>query len=101
MSFSQFLVLMALAESEELKQAKIAEYVGVTAAVITKQVDQMAGKGWLQLGPAHNDRRVNVVRLTPAGRKVAKEAHELVQGVIADELSLAHHYRTKLAKIIE
>lgn len=100
MSFSQFLVLMALTENGDLKQSAIADYVGVTPAVITKQVEQLAGKGLLQLGPAHNDRRVNVVRLTSKGDDVAKIAIKELDATIREQIKLADHYQTKLTKLL-
>jgi len=100
MSFSQFLVLMALIENGDLKQSAIAEYVGVTPAVITKQVEQLAGKGWLQMGPAHNDRRANVVRLTGKGQDVAKVAIKELDELIRQEINLADHYQAKLSKLL-
>ena len=100
MSFSQFLVLMALTEHDELQQSKIAEYAGVTPAVITKQVEQLAGKGLLQLGPSHQDRRANVVRLTAKGQTAAKAGLAAAEGAIMSEIKLANHYQTKLNQLL-
>ena len=100
MSFSQFLVLMALLEHDELNQAGIADYVGVTPAVITKQVEQLAGQGLLQLGPAHNDRRSNVCRLSSKGRSIAVAAGKEVELAIRTEIQLAEHYQGKLKRLL-
>lgn len=96
MSFSQFLVLMALLERGESKQSTIASYVGVTPAVITKQVEQMAGEGWLQLGPSHTDRRANVVRLTAKGQREAQIALKEVKAAWREHSNFPDHYRQKL-----
>jgi DNA-binding MarR family transcriptional regulator len=101
MSFSQFLVLMALMERGDSKQSAIAAYVGVTPAVITKQVDQLAGRGWLQMGPSHNDRRANVVRLTKKGQSEAQAALKVVQGAFNDQARFPDHYRTKLDRWLD
>lgn len=100
MSFSQFLVLMALAEHGELQQSLIAGYAGVTPAVITKQVELLAGKGLVQLGPSHADRRANVVRLTAKGKTQAATGLATVESAIRDEIKLAEHYQTKLKQLL-
>lgn len=100
MSFSQFLVLMALQEHDELQQSQIAGYAGVTPAVITKQVELMAGKGLLQLGPSHKDRRANVVRLTIKGKAAAQASLGEVEKAISAEIKLADHYQTKLKQLL-
>lgn len=100
MSFSQFLVLMALLENGPAQQSQIADYVGVTPAVITKQVEQLAGKGWLQLGPSHQDRRANVVRLTDKGGAAARAAIKQLEQAIRREINLAEHYQTKLTQLL-
>lgn len=101
MSFSQFLVLMALVEHGELNQAGIADYVGVTPAVITKQVEQLAGQGLLNLGPSHSDRRSNVCRLSAKGRTMALAAGKEVEQALRQEIQLAEHYQAKLKRLLK
>ncbi|HSX14340.1 MAG TPA: MarR family transcriptional regulator [Candidatus Saccharimonadales bacterium] len=96
MSFSQFLVLMALVERGDLQQSSVADYVGVTPAVISKQVELLAGQGLLQLRPAHNDRRSNLVRITPSGRQSAQQALATVQEAFAASSAFPDHYKSKL-----
>jgi DNA-binding MarR family transcriptional regulator len=96
MSFSQFLVLMALVDQGESKQALLADYAGVTPAVITKQVEHLAGLGLVSLGPSHTDRRANVVKLTVKGRQTAAAALETVQQAFASDAKFPDHYRSKL-----
>lgn len=96
MSFSQFLVLSAILELNECKQAQIARYAGVTPAVITKQVEELAGQGLLRLGPAHNDRRANVVSLTAKGRAMTLKLVKEVDAIWAAETKFPDHYRSKL-----
>lgn len=101
MSFSQFLVLMALIEHSELKQSEIADFVGVTPAVITKQVEELSGQGLVQLGPSHSDRRANVVRLSSKGREIAHKALKVVEDSFHDQAKFPDHYKSKLSQWLD
>lgn len=98
MSFSQFLVLQALTESAQLSQAQIATYVGVTPAVMTKQVDYLCAAGWVVRSANKDDRRQHVIRLSPGGRQLIERLSGEIERLLDKELDglLLPHYRHKL-----
>ena len=102
MSFSQFLVLQALLEKGELNQAEISDYVGVTPAVMTKQVDYLSAAGWLVRKHSTTDRRQQVISLSARGRQLAEQLSrqilDEVETTVAE--SLLPHYRDKLSDLL-
>ncbi len=100
MSFSQFLVLQALVETPELSQAQIAVYVGVTPAVMTKQVDYLCSAGWVVRSASPTDRRQHVIKLSAGGRRLITRLKGEIERLLDHELAglLLPHYRAKLAE---
>jgi MarR family 2-MHQ and catechol resistance regulon transcriptional repressor len=66
---SQFGVLEMLLHLGPLRQCDIGEKLLVSRANVTLVVDRLAGRGWVRRERHPEDRRSNIVRLTPEGRK--------------------------------
>ncbi|MEW6363537.1 MAG: MarR family transcriptional regulator [Acidobacteriota bacterium] len=92
---AQFNVLMLLRyQSEEggLDQSTLGRMLVVNRSNVTGLVDRMERSGWVRRTPDVSDRRVKLVRVTPAGLKVLARAEkayfqrlEAVVGVLAVE----------------
>lgn len=54
-TLSQFMVLMALAQRDHANQRQIAQYLGLSAVAVKRQVDIAKKKGWI-IGAAHHAR---------------------------------------------
>lgn len=68
-TFSQFLILMAIAQCTGLSQQKIAEFLDLTPAAVSRQVDSLVKAGLIVRAEDPQSRRSHVVSLTPAGEK--------------------------------
>lgn len=66
-TFSQFLVLMAIAQCSGPSQQKIAEFLDLTPAAVSRQIDTMVKAGIIVRAQDPQSRRSHVVSLTPAG----------------------------------
>ena len=80
-------VLANLAEGAELTASGLAARVGSRATTMTAVLDRLAGRGWIVREPHPSDRRAVVVRLTTAGRSVARRVARAYDRVEADVLA--------------
>jgi DNA-binding MarR family transcriptional regulator len=74
---AQFNVLMLLryqCPAAGSPQSALCRMLLVNRSNVTGLVDRMEAAGWLERHPDPADRRVNLVRLTPSGRSLAKRA---------------------------
>ena len=74
LTFSQFRVLDALQGRDELSQRELAEVIGVTPAVVTRQAEVLSGRGLLEQRENPRSRREKLVVLTRKGEQAAIDA---------------------------
>jgi len=74
LSLSQFDVLATLRHGEGITQRELAERLLVTKGNVVGLIDRVGAAGWVERRPDPEDRRVNRLYLTDAGRKVLSEA---------------------------
>lgn len=79
LSFDQLAILHFLSrnESQEIIQQDIAIALDKTKSAILKTIDILEQKKYLKRVPAPEDRRKNVIELTPAGNKIIEAVHKL------------------------
>ncbi len=70
---TQFTLLMALANTGEITQGRLADRHAIDSTTLTRTLDRLRHQGWVvsKLGA---DRRERLWRLTPAGRKQLQRA---------------------------
>ncbi len=68
-TFSQFMVLMAIAQCQGLSQQKIAAFLQLTPAAVSRQVDGLVEAKLIARKQDPHSRRSYVVSLTEAGEK--------------------------------
>jgi DNA-binding MarR family transcriptional regulator len=68
-TFSQFLILMAIAQCSGLSQQKIAEFLDLTPAAVSRQVESLVKAKLILRAEDPQSRRTHVVSLTPSGEK--------------------------------
>lgn len=74
-SLSQFLVLDALVQGEQpLRMAELARLAGVTSTELTRVVAGLEAGEWIVRRTDPGDSRARLVALTPAGRKLYRDA---------------------------
>lgn len=102
-TFSQFLVLMAIAQCSGPSQQKIAEFLDLTPAAVSRQIDTMVKAGIIVREQDPQSRRSHVVSLTPEGETQLRAMKtELINSfreaspVTTDELDAASETLEKL-----
>jgi DNA-binding MarR family transcriptional regulator len=65
--FTQFLILKRLALMGPMSASELARAVELDGGAMTRQLDQLEGKGLLRRQPHEQDRRALRIELTPAG----------------------------------
>lgn len=82
----QFAALVAIAQRQErgqlgLGQADLAAQIGYDRATIGGVIDRLEGKGWVSRTPSREDRRQNILAITPDGERAMAQAAPSVQRV--------------------
>jgi MarR family transcriptional regulator, organic hydroperoxide resistance regulator len=73
-TLAQYDVLMTLCHGDGITQQELAERLLVTKANVVGLIDRVSAAGWVERRPDPEDRRVNRLYLTDAGRRLAREA---------------------------
>jgi DNA-binding MarR family transcriptional regulator len=106
LTFAQFRMLRAVAQSTDGRCGQIAEHIGVAAPTATRMLTSLEKAGFVERARATDDRRGVSVRLTPAGqealrakeRVVADKRRALFESLSADERSQAARLFRRLAE---
>lgn len=80
-------VLANLAEGDGLTASELAGRVGSRPTTMTAVLDRLAGRGWIVREPHPTDRRAVLLRLTTAGRGVARTVAQAYDRVETDVLA--------------
>jgi DNA-binding MarR family transcriptional regulator len=70
--------LMRLAKEDGVSMGEMARGIGVDPSYITALVDDLDERGLARREPAPYDRRVKIIVLTDAGRKLANEINDVL-----------------------
>jgi DNA-binding MarR family transcriptional regulator len=73
-TLAQYDVLMTLCHGDGITQQELAERLLVTKANVVGLIDRVGAAGWVERRPDPEDRRVNRLYLTDAGRRLARAA---------------------------
>lgn len=76
--FSQFKILLILAEGKGVQQRQLASTLGQTEASISRQIKLLQDSGMITSQVNPNNRREHVTHLTPKGMKVTEKATEIL-----------------------
>lgn len=89
-NFSDVLVLVQIAlAGGRLKMAEIADTVVVTRGGVTKLVDRLVARGYLERVPSPDDRRVIYAELSEAGRQALREVQPVLEQVMEQRIGSA------------
>lgn len=83
-SISEWRVMASLAGSEPISIGALAQVTVTKQPTVTRLLDRMEARGHVERLPHESDRRITLVRITPAGAKAV--AHLM-------ELAREHEYR--------
>jgi DNA-binding MarR family transcriptional regulator len=104
LSLSQFDVLATLWHGEGITQQELAERLLVTKGNVVGLIDRVGAAGWVERRPDPDDRRINRLYLTDAGRELlsrafpghAADIREAFGRFTEDELRQMHHLLERL-----
>jgi DNA-binding MarR family transcriptional regulator len=106
MSSARMGVLRQLDDAEDgsMGVVDLARALGVTPAVVTRQVQELEAEGLLRRRNASRDRRRHQLLLTPRGRRAFAELHErahelqarVLDGLTDEEIATACHVLASL-----
>jgi len=82
-SFSQAMVLQTMMLQKEMKMTELADYLGLSKANATGLVDRLVQKRLVSRRRSVSDRRVVMIKLSPAGQDTARQlAARLQSGLV-------------------
>jgi DNA-binding MarR family transcriptional regulator len=101
LTFSQFRVLTILGGLGETSQRPIVDELGLSAALVTRQLESLVARGLVAQKQSATSRRENAVRLTSKGERALAELTTAVkefEAKITEELGLAEE--TQLSRTL-
>ena len=65
----------------------LARHQAVSLPTISRSVDMLVRRGWVERGAGRSDRRQSMVRLTPRGRRVLADIQQRAERHVAETLA--------------
>jgi DNA-binding MarR family transcriptional regulator len=78
-SVSEWRVMASLAGSEPISIGQLAQVTVTKQPTVTRLLDRMESRGQVERLPHDSDRRITLVRITPAGTKAVEHLMELAR----------------------
>ncbi|HWA92192.1 MAG TPA: MarR family transcriptional regulator [Rhizomicrobium sp.] len=108
-TFSQWVVLMAVRDNIATTCAELARHMDHDNGAVTRLVDQLEERGYLQRRRSTEDRRVVHLEITPAGKALAKSLaprivdfwNETLEGFSQEEFAQLVSLLTRLMTRLE
>lgn len=72
LTLARFHVLVALAKDGPMSQQKLADSLLVTKGNVVGLIDKLSARGFVERQSSATDRRINLLRVTPAGRRMVE-----------------------------
>jgi DNA-binding MarR family transcriptional regulator len=99
---SQVAALVHLDRVEELSQTDLAARLGMQKAAAGTLIDGLEGKGLVERTRGREDRRLQLVSITEAGRRVVSEVDEMAEALgTALRQGITREERTQLVSILQ
>jgi len=95
----EFTLLMLLLTNEDVTPSQLTRSLALSPPHLTQLVDRLAARGLVARERSQHDRRAQHIRLTRAGRALAKKAHELSLGM--EKETLQHLSDAERAMLLE
>ena len=93
--------LMRLSKGDGVSMGEMARGIGVDPSYITALVDDLDERGLAQREPAPDDRRVKIIVLTDAGRRLAAEIDAVLSVPPAAFAALSHTELRQLRDLLD
>jgi MarR family multiple antibiotic resistance transcriptional regulator len=102
---TQFKVLCSIHCEVCITPVELKKVLSVDLGALTRMLDRLLCKGWIERLPNPNDKRGVLVRLTPEGKMLCEQCHslvgqdlhqELTKNLTADEVDTLHYLLKKV-----
>jgi len=102
---SQFKTLCSIRCAVCITPVELKKALSVDLGALTRMLDRLASKGWIERLPNPNDKRGVLVQLTPDGTAICEQCHQLVgqdlhqeltKNLTADEVAALEHLLKKI-----
>ncbi|HEU0200901.1 MAG TPA: MarR family winged helix-turn-helix transcriptional regulator [Burkholderiaceae bacterium] len=98
----EFTVLQLLLANDDVTQSQLARTLAMSAPNVTTLLDRLGARDLVERERSENDRRAQHVRLTSAGRALARKTQQLSQTMEDEALAhLSHAERAMLVELLE
>ena len=77
----QFAALRAIREHPDLDATRLSSLIAFDRSTLGNVLERLEAKGWVLRDPSPHDRRIKLLRLSPAGAKVLDEVEPAVRRV--------------------
>ncbi len=77
-TLSQFLILMAVEHHTNVSQIEIANFLELTQAAVSRQIEVLRNKKLISITQNKESRRENILHPTPLGQKLFREAGKIL-----------------------
>lgn len=94
-------VLHLIEPDEPLPMGRLAETLSCDASNVTGLVDRLEARGLVQRNPSADDRRVKVLRLTPAGSRLRAQLLKRITSASLPLAKLSPSQQRSLVRILE
>jgi len=74
LTLAQFDALVALVKKGAISQQELADHLLVTKGNVVGLIDRLSARGFVERRASDTDRRVNLLQITPRGRRVVERA---------------------------
>lgn len=71
--FNALMLIKFMGQGQGISQNDLGYHMIVTPSNITRLVDRMSKDGYITRVPAENDRRVNLINITPKGEEIVRQ----------------------------
>lgn len=73
----EFSILVLVASNESVNQKQLGQSLEVSAPNMAITLDRMVERGWVERVRSTEDRRAQIIHLTPAGRRLVQQAESI------------------------
>jgi DNA-binding MarR family transcriptional regulator len=97
----QYAALVAIRDHPDVDATRLSTLIAFDHSTLGDVLERLEAKGWVARSPSPRDRRVKILRLTPAGEQTAQEVEAAVVQVQERLLEpLAPEQRTTLVRLL-
>jgi MarR family transcriptional regulator, multiple antibiotic resistance protein MarR len=84
---AQFKVLCSIRCGGSITPVELKKVLSVDLGALTRMLDRLVSKGWIERLPNPNDKRGVLIQLTPEGAALCEQCHQLVGQTLHQELT--------------